>query len=183
MNNSMKNKVVRGLIAVVNPVSDFKYFYKTAVLPLVSNLKKLSGLLRSKSSTENVQMNWAQAVAATGLSVRELESTYRTRRIIWWSVMFLSALFALPLTGMIIVGSFKGALPLAVLIKAVSSAAVLSALCFACFSQVMSATYRLWQLTQKRVSSQEKGEFKYFWKESGGYIVVLKPYFKSGKAQ
>jgi hypothetical protein len=182
MNKSMKNKVMKGLIAVINPVSDFKYFYKTAVLPLVNNLKKLSGLLSSKSNTENVHMSWAQAVADTGMSVKELETKFRTKRIIWWAGMFLSALCAFPLTGMILLASFKGGLPLVVLIRAVSATAVLSAVCVACFVQVMSATYRLWQLTQKRVSSKEKGEFKYFWKESGGYIVVLKPFFKTGNA-
>lgn len=180
MNKSIKDRAVRGFIAVINPMSDFRYFYKKAVLPLIKKLAKLSELLRNKSSSENVQLNWTQAVVATGRSARELESTYRTKRIIWWVVMFLSALCALPLIGMILLASVNGGLPLVVLIRAVSTAAVLSALCSACFVQVLSATYRLWQLTQKRVSAQEKGEFTYFWRETGGCIAVLKPYFKSG---
>ncbi|WP_033568722.1 conjugal transfer protein TraX [Dickeya undicola] len=177
MNEKNKKPLKSLLIDFLNPVSDIKFFVKTAIKP---NIDKVRNYLTSGNNNKDKKKpNWKEAVADAGVPIEKLDFNYRVKRGIWWSVMTISGVISLLLFVMI-ANSF-GQLPLPVLIKSLTTLIVISLFSAVSFVQVMSMTYRLWQLREKRVSASEKGDFKSFWKESGGYISVLKPTYKKAR--
>lgn len=115
--------------------------------------------------------DWAQAISDTGLSPERLARNFRVTRWLWWGLMWLTGLPALGCLGMLLVagGSISGTGWL----RIGSMLIVILLLSAASFVQVLKATYRLWQLTEKRVSASEKGSFQAFLQETHWCRTVL----------
>lgn len=115
--------------------------------------------------------SWSQAVADTGLPAERLARNFRISRWFWWSLMWLTGL---PATGFMLM-----------LISAGSSVSgtgwlrvgcvllVMMMLAATGFVQALAVSYRLWQLTEKRVSEAEAGSFRDFLQETHWCRQVL----------
>lgn len=115
--------------------------------------------------------SWAQAVADSGLTPERLARNLRISRWIWWGLMWLTGL---PVAGFLLMliaagSSISGTGWLRVGIVM----CVLLLLAATGFVQALGVSYRLWQLTEKRVSASENGSFQAFLQETRWRRVVL----------
>ena len=123
--------------------------------------------------------SWAQAVADSGLTPERLARNLRISRWIWWGLMWLTGL---PVAGFLLMliaagSSISGTGWLRVGIVM----CVLLLLAATGFVQALGVSYRLWQLTEKRVSASENGSFQAFLQETRWRCVVLSGGLFGGK--
>lgn len=123
--------------------------------------------------------SWAQAVADSGLTPERLARNLRISRWIWWGLMWLTGL---PVAGFLLMliaagSSISGTGWLRVGIVM----CVLLLLAATGFVQALGVSYRLWQLTEKRVSASENGSFQAFLQETRWRRVVLSGGLLGGK--
>ncbi|WP_058776623.1 conjugal transfer protein TraX [Pantoea dispersa] len=123
--------------------------------------------------------SWAQAVADSGLTPERLARNLRISRWIWWGLMWLTGL---PVAGFLLMliaagSSISGTGWLRVGIVM----CVLLLLAATGFVQALGVSYRLWQLTEKRVSASENGSFQAFLQETRWRRVVLSGGLFGGK--
>jgi hypothetical protein len=123
--------------------------------------------------------SWAQAVADSGLTPERLARNLRVSRWIWWGLMWLTGL---PVAGFLLMliaagSSISGTGWLRVGIVM----CVLLLLAATGFVQALGVSYRLWQLTEKRVSASENGSFQAFLQETRWRRVVLSGGLLGGK--
>jgi len=123
--------------------------------------------------------SWAQAVADSGLTPERLARNLRVSRWIWWGLMWLTGL---PVAGFLMMliaagSSISGTGWLRVGIVM----CVLLLLAATGFVQALGVSYRLWQLTEKRVSASENGSFQAFLQETRWRRVVLSGGLLGGK--
>lgn len=123
--------------------------------------------------------SWAQAVADSGLTAERLARNLRVSRWIWWGLMWLTGL---PVAGFLLMliaagSSISGTGWLRVGIVM----CVLLLLAATGFVQALGVSYRLWQLTEKRVSASESGSFQAFLQETRWRRVVLSGGLLGGK--
>lgn len=123
--------------------------------------------------------SWAQAVADSGLTPERLARNLRISRWIWWGLMWLTGL---PVAGFLMMliaagSSISGTGWLRVGIVM----CVLLLLAATGFVQALGVSYRLWQLTEKRVSASENGSFQAFLQETRWRRVVLSGGLLGGK--
>lgn len=115
--------------------------------------------------------DWSQAVADSGQTPERLARNLRLSRWIWWGLMWLTGLpvagflFALIAAGSSIGGT--GWLRVGCVIL------VLMLLSTTGFVQALASGYRLWQLTEKRVSASENGSFQAYLQETRWCRQVL----------
>ncbi|WP_168403362.1 conjugal transfer protein TraX [Erwinia amylovora] len=108
--------------------------------------------------------DWSQAVADSGLSPARLARNLRISRWIWWGLMWLTGLPVLGFLLMLIAaGSSIGGTGW---LRVGCVMLVLTLLAAAGFVQALAISYRLWQLTEKRVSASEKGSFQAYMQET-----------------
>lgn len=123
--------------------------------------------------------SWAQAVADSGLTPERLARNLRISRWIWWGLMWLTGL---PVAGFLLMliaagSSISGTGWLRVGIVT----CVLLLLAATGFVQALGVSYRLWQLTEKRVSASENGSFQAFLQETRWRRLVLSGGLLGGK--
>lgn len=123
--------------------------------------------------------SWAQAVADSGLTPERLARNLRISRWIWWGLMWLTGL---PVAGFLLMliaagSSISGTGWLRVGIVI----CVLLLLAATGFVQALGVSYRLWQLTEKRVSASENGSFQAFLQETRWRRLVLSGGLLGGK--
>lgn len=123
--------------------------------------------------------SWAQAVADSGLTPERLARNLRISRWIWWGLMWLTGL---PVAGFLLMliaagSSISGTGWLRVGIVM----CVLLLLAATGFVQALGVSYRLWQLTEKRVSASENGSFQAFLQETRWRRLVLSGGLLGGK--
>lgn len=123
--------------------------------------------------------SWAQAIADSGLTPERLARNLRISRWIWWGLMWLTGL---PVAGFLMMliaagSSISGTGWLRVGIVM----CVLLLLAATGFVQALGVSYRLWQLTEKRVSASENGSFQAFLQETRWRRVVLSGGLLGGK--
>ncbi|CBJ48278.1 conjugal transfer protein TraX [Erwinia amylovora] len=115
--------------------------------------------------------DWSQAVSDSGLSPARLARNFRITRWLWWGLMWLTGLPALGCLALLIAAggnvSGTGWLRIGCVLL------VMSLLTATGFVQVLVASYRLWQLTEKRVSASEEGSFQAFLHETHWCRTVL----------
>lgn len=115
--------------------------------------------------------DWSQAVADTGQSPERLARNLRISRWIWWGLMWLTGLpvagflFALVAAGNSIGGTGWLRVGCVMLVFILLSATG--------FVQALASGYRLWQLTEKRVSASENGSFQAYLQETRWCRQVL----------
>lgn len=115
--------------------------------------------------------DWAQAVSDTGLSADRLARNFRITRWLWWTLMWFTGLPALGCLAMLLTAG--GSISATGWLRIGSVLLVMLLLSAASFVQVLKASYRLWQLTEKRVSASEKGSFQAFLQETCWCRTVL----------
>nr|WP_249221787.1 conjugal transfer protein TraX [Pantoea sp. JGM49] len=115
--------------------------------------------------------DWAQAVADSGQTPERLARNLRISRWIWWGLMWLTGLpvagflFALIAAGSSIGGTGWLRVSCVMLVLMLLSATG--------FVQALASGYRLWQLTEKRVSASENGSFQAYLQETRWCRQVL----------
>ncbi|WP_324030845.1 conjugal transfer protein TraX (plasmid) [Pantoea sp. JZ2] len=115
--------------------------------------------------------DWAQAVTDTGLTPERLARNLRISRWIWWGLMWLTGLpvtgflFALTAAGSSISGTGWLRVGCVMLVLIMLSATG--------FVQALAMSFRLWQLTEKRVSASENGSFQAYLQETRWCRQVL----------
>lgn len=125
-------------------------------------------------------VDWSQAVEDSGLVPGRLARNLRTGRWFWWGLMWLTGL---PVTGFLVMliaaGSDIGGTGW---LRVGCVMVVLLLLSATGFVQALASGYRLWQLTEKRVSASENGSFRTYLQEtrwcrhtlSGGLLQAKK---------
>ncbi|MDI9223657.1 conjugal transfer protein TraX [Serratia sp. PF2-63] len=115
--------------------------------------------------------DWSQAVADSGMTPARLVRNFRVSRWIWWGLMWLTGLpaagFLLMLTAAGSSVSGTGWLRVGCVVL------VLLLLAATGFVQALKVSYRLWQLTEKRVSASEEGSFQAYLQETRWCRQVL----------
>lgn len=115
--------------------------------------------------------DWSQAVADSGMTPDRLARNFRISRWIWWGLMWFTGL---PATGFLLMlmaaasnVSGTGWLRVGCVVL------VLLLLAATGFVQALKASYRLWQLAEKRVSASEGGSFQAYLHETRWCRQVL----------
>nr|WP_218167132.1 conjugal transfer protein TraX [Cedecea sp. P7760] len=115
--------------------------------------------------------DWSQAVADSGQTPERLARNLRLSRWIWWGLMWLTGLpvagflFALIAASSSIGGTGWLRVGCVILVLMLLSATG--------FVQALASGYRLWQLTEKRVSASENGSFQAYLHETRWCRQVL----------
>ncbi len=143
-------------LSILNPFSDLGVIYRQGVRPTMGRLQQAWALL-NRSSTPGPSLDWAQAVALSGRSAEQLQTTFKRIRIAWWCLMVIGSGLALSLSLMVLLAHD---LPTGTLLRAVMAILILAGLGGIGFVKALTATYRLWQLQKGRVSEREGGTFK-----------------------
>lgn len=159
---SLGRKVAGIGVAIFVPVSEFRILYKHCISSPLKHLSRVKKLLVNYNR-DSRQVTWEQAVNDTGLSVEKLMRNYCNLRRLWWFFMSVSACLSLILMCLIIL-SFND-LPGVTIQRAAVTEFILLQLTVIGFIKTLTITYRLWQLTEKRVSANERGRFKDFLSE------------------
>lgn len=116
-------------------------------------------------------VDWSQAVADSGRSPERLARNMRISRWFWWSLMWLTGLPVMGFLMMLIAAGSSiggtgwlrvGCVMLVLLLLSVTG-----------FVQALAVSYRLWQLTEKRVSASEDGSFQAYLQETRWCRQVL----------
>lgn len=156
-------------LAIINPFSDLGVIYRKGVQPTIGKLKQAWALLNLQSVASE-SLDWAQAVARSGRTLEQLETTFKRIRAGWWCVMMVGGGLALMLTGMVLLAND---LPSGTLLRAVITILVLAGAGALGFVKTLITTYRLWQLQERRVSEREGGTFQDFLAENRWCRQVL----------
>ncbi|EIV2915488.1 TPA: conjugal transfer protein TraX [Serratia marcescens] len=151
-------------VALVNPLSDLGVIYRSGVRPILNNLARARAMIRARQQVKREPLTWSQAVAAAGVPIEQLRTNYVRIRAFWWFLMLVCGGLSLILSLMLL-ASFT-TLPGAILLRATIAALILVLLGAAGYVKALIATYRLWQLTTRRVSAEEKGTFEDFRSEN-----------------
>lgn len=123
--------------------------------------------------------DWSQAVQDSGLTPERLARNLGVSRWIWWGLMWLTFL---PVTGflmmLIAAGSSIGGTGW---LRVGCVMVVLLLLAVTGFVQALAVSYRLWQLTERRVSASEGGSFQAYLQETRWCRQVLSGGLLTGK--
>lgn len=133
--------------------------------------QRLREITAGRGAGDHRPADWSQAVADSGLAPARLARNLRVSRWIWWGLMWLTGL---PVTGFLLMlaaaGSSIGGTGW---VRVGCVMLVLLLLAATGFVQALATSYRLWQLTEKRVSASEKGSFQDFLQETRWCRQVL----------
>lgn len=156
-------------LSLINPFSDLAVIYRKGILPTRDRLR----VLRQMATPGRVQresLSYAQAVERAGMPAAQLQKGFKRLRAVWWILMFGPGTLSLGLMLMVLISS---ALPSGTLLRAGLTILVLATLSLVGFGNALIATYRLWQLKEKRVSEEEGGTFRDFLAENRWCRQVL----------
>lgn len=163
----------KATVAILTPWPEIKTLYRRAVLPGWQHLQRIGELVRAKKGAGQERLGWAQAVAASGLTAEQLVRNFRRLRAAWWCLMALTGLLATMLLLMLLAAG--STLPAVTALRAVVALLVLLSLAGVGGVKTLVATWRLWQLTERRVSRAERGTFRRFLAENrwGRQVLTL----------
>lgn len=162
------------ILNVAFPLSDFGVIYRRGVKPTVGRFQQAWELLSrkpAKTEADAVGTSWSQAVANTGKSLDQLVTYCMRIRAAWWSALAISGCLSMLLSVMLLL-AYSG-LPASTFRRAALTLLVLGSVASWSFVKTLIATYRLWQLQERRVSVAERGTFKDFLAENRWCRQVL----------
>lgn len=166
MENKKSRKTARlavGFINLLFPVRDIARIVMTAPKPLLMTLRRTREVFQQQAK-EKTDLNWAEALAASGCTEAALARRYHRSQWLWRAVMWGSLLASLLLLTLV-VASWATLSDFEIL-RSVSFLFVLLSLTLLSFVKAMEATFRRWQLLSHRVSIAEKGTFRDFTAEN-----------------
>ncbi|WP_413484658.1 conjugal transfer protein TraX [Morganella psychrotolerans] len=158
-NKSLGRKVAGVGWAILNPFSDIKILYRQCITSPLQHLNRIKILFRGNKDQPH-ELTWEQAVANTERSVEELIRNHGHLRKIWWLFMMITGCLSTVLIILLLI-SFRD-LPEVTIQRAAVTTFILMQLTAIGFVKALLFTYRLWQLTENRVSKEEKGRFSHF---------------------
>lgn len=156
-------------LSIINPFSDFGVIYRQGVQPTMGRLREAWALLNHQS-VPSESLDWAQAVARSGRTFEQLNTTFTRIRFAWWCLMVIGGGLAVVLSGLALLAHD---LPSSTLLRVVITILVLTGAGGLGFVKTLITTYRLWQLQERRVSESEGGTFKDFLAENHWVRQVL----------
>ncbi|MBJ2242809.1 conjugal transfer protein TraX [Pseudomonas sp. MF6768] len=158
-------------LSIINPFSDLGVIYRQGVQPTMGRLREAWALLNHQS-VPSESLDWAQAVACSGRTIEQLNTTFTRIRLTWWCLMVIGGGLALVLSGLVLLAH---GLPSGTLLRAVITILVLAGAGGLGFVKTLITTYRVWQLQERRVSESEGGTFKDFLTENhwGRQVLTL----------
>ncbi len=162
------------ILNVAFPLTDVGVIYRRGVKPTVGRFQQAWELLSrkpAKTEADAVGTSWSQAVANTGKSLDQLVTYFRRIRAAWWCALAISGCLSMLLSVMLLL-AYSG-LPSSTFRRAALTLLVLGSVASWSFVKTLIATYRLWQLHERRVSIAERGTFKDFLAENRWCRQVL----------
>ena len=159
-------------LSVINPLSDLGVIYRQGVKPTMTRFGQAWTLLKvlTNPPIPSDSLDWEQAVERSGKTIEHLQTTFKRIRAGWWCLMVIGGVLALVLSGMTL---FVDNLPTGTMLRIVITILVLAAFGGLGFVKSLIATYRLWQLQERRVSESEGGTFNDFLAENNWRWQVL----------
>lgn len=167
-----------------------RYAYRGAnlLLPLgeISSLGKLTsrslwntvkrvGKLREMAQEENrTQLTFDEAVAASGRTEAQLSRKFTYLKRLWWVVALASAIITPLLLVMIALAAHT--LPGATLIRAFTFVLIFGAIAAIATTRVVICQFRLWQLSNRRLTPEDRGTFADFRRETDWLSRSLTPF-------
>lgn len=147
---------------IILPLSEARYAASKIGPSLFNNFKRLKYLSpyhQLKQKLKEPILSFEEAVAASGLSVNNLQHRFKCRKMVCLTLAAVPSLLAIGLILAIAVSSIYTPL---VLVKGFVLILVLLSLAAVPFVQALICTWRLWQLNQQRTSPEERGGFNDF---------------------
>ena len=131
------------------PLAETRWMLRSCRHMLDQHKTRLKRLMPDRQPESPVCMTWEEAVRASGLTVDELDRRLRRRRMFWRPGFWLMMVPVLLLCGMALAAT---ALPVITLIRILVCLLLMSTIAALCASKALIASYRLWQLNERRVS-------------------------------
>lgn len=133
--------------------------------------QRIREVTAGRSAGDYRPADWSQAVEDSGLTAVHLARNLRVSRWIWWGLMWLTGLPVMGFMMMLIAaGSSIGGTGW---LRVGCVMIVLLLLAITGFVQALALSYRLWQLTERRVSASEGGSFQAYLQETRWCRQVL----------
>ncbi|WP_387691530.1 conjugal transfer protein TraX [Photorhabdus sp. RM71S] len=156
------------------PLSEARYTKNHIVPSMVKQLQRIRVarklLARHRHQPE---LNWQEAVAASGISLTELEHQQLRRKRFF---LFMGSLPVLLSLGLFLAALLSGIYNASLLIQVFITLFILLALASIPLLQALVCTWRLWQLREHRVSIQERGTFNDFRRDTPWLRMTLSPW-------
>ncbi|QXE13053.1 conjugal transfer protein TraX (plasmid) [Pectobacterium atrosepticum] len=126
----------------------------------MERIRKAFPELEDASDAETASPDWEEAVAASGLTLEELEKGYCRQRRRWRAMFWLLSILVPPFTMFSLSNSAD------ITVHQISTCLVLLSGTGVAWSKALIVTFRLWQLRNRRVSLAERGTFRHFMSET-----------------
>ncbi|MCB5310576.1 conjugal transfer protein TraX [Yersinia massiliensis] len=168
---------------IILPLSEVRYAASKIGPSLFNNFKRLKYLSpyhQLKQKLKEPILSFEEAVAASGLSVNNLQHRFKCRKMVCLTLAAVPSLLAI---GLILAIAVSGIYTPLVLVKGFVLILVLLSLVAVPFVQALICTWRLWQLSQQRTSPEERGGFSDFLAEVAWFksTISSSPQVKSKK--
>ncbi|EIP3952699.1 conjugal transfer protein TraX [Salmonella enterica] len=163
-------RITRGILNLIIPISETGVIYRAIRHMTVSHAERIRQCLPEKPPEEKsvgaVSASWEAAVAATGLTPAILDKNYSRQRTIWRISFWVLTLSVVIICGISIHAS---TLPTVTVSRQLITCVILLGGAAVTWSRALIVTYRLWQLRGHRVSEEERGTFRDFLVDVGGW--------------
>lgn len=162
-NPSVKKKIARTSYRVANtlfPLGEMTSLGKTTTRSLTQTVKRANELRKSIKKANSTQLTFSQAVGESGMSKPQLIRKFTLLKRFWW-VISLTGVIMMPLLLIMILLAFKS-LPGIIIIRALTYFIIFTLFSAVAISKVIVSELRLWQLSNERLTPEDKGTFNDF---------------------
>lgn len=163
-------RITRGVLNLFIPISETGVIYRAVRHMTTSHAERIRRCLPEKLLEENTvdaeSLGWEAAVAATGLTPATLDKNYSRQRTIWRVSFWVLTLSVLIICAASLHASTLSAITVS---RQLITCLILFGGTAVTWSRAVIITYRLWQLREHRVSEEERGTFRDFLADTGGW--------------
>ena len=159
---SRSKRILIGLLSIVLPIQETKWYLRASRHITARNFERMNKALSEfippdeSQQEDKHEINWANAIAASGRTPAQLEAGYlaqrRGRRIVFW-------LLAVPVPLILLLPLYNGN---GFTLQQISTCLVFFSGAGIAWSRALIAAFKLWQLRNRRVSLSERGTFRHF---------------------
>ncbi|KMK87534.1 TraX [Pectobacterium atrosepticum ICMP 1526] len=156
-------RMARGALSIFLPIQETQWYLRTSKDITTRNMERIRKAfpeLEDASDAETASPDWEEAVAASGLTLEELEKGYCRQRRRWRAMFWLLSILVPPFTMFSLSNSAD------ITVHQISTCLVLLSGTGVAWSKALIVTFRLWQLRNRRVSLAERGTFRHFMSET-----------------
>lgn len=170
-------KIKTGLYWLANlfiPLSDIRYTKNRIIPSFTKQLQRMrvAGKLIARHRRKP-ELSWQDAVAASGMDTDGIERLLLRRKRLYLAMAGIPVLLAV---GLFLAVLASGIYTFPLLIRVGVIIVVLTGLGSIPFLQALICTWRLWQLREHRVNTEEKGTFRDFRRETPWLRMTLFPW-------